>query len=311
MEADMNKKQIVKYLLFVFITAYAIQIPASIFTVKHPDTFGLSVFQVSIMVVMFTPFFGALFAKGNFKGIGFKPKFKGCAYLIPLCFFGPQIIAALGAVLFYLIFPDMFDLSGSYMQSSLNGSGDFIKILESQGISYPVYAAIVILQSVTYAPIINMLLALGEEVGWRGFLYPELNKGMGKVPTWLLGGIIWGAFHFPAMVISGYEYGTEYFGFPIVGMIIFCIFTILLGLIIEIVYDKTKCIWYPALLHGAVNAGNFVILFYNVNDVDKANRLTIFGPGYNGLIGGIPFAVIAIVLAVIVLKKKKANDAVK
>ncbi len=305
----MNKKQIARFLIFVFITAYAIQIPVSIVAVKHPDMTGRTVFQVGMMIVMFTPFFGTLFAKGTFKGIGFKPKFKGCAYLLPLCYFCPQIIAAAGALIFYLIFPDMFDMTGSYMQSSLPAGSDFMKVLESQGINYLTYVAIVTLQAITYAPIINMFLALGEEVGWRGFLYPELNKGMGKVPTWLLGGFIWGAFHFPSMVISGYEYGTDYFGFPVVGMLIFSAFTILLGLIHEIVYDKTKCIWYPALLHGAVNTGNFVMLFYNVNDADKAGRLTVFGPMYNGLIGGIPLAVIAVVLAIIVLKKKKNAEA--
>lgn len=305
----MNKKQVTKYLLFVFITAYVIQIIASIFAVKNPNMTGKTVFQVLMAIVMFTPFFGTLFAKGNFKGIGFKPRFKGCAYLIPLCFFGPAIISALGAALFYIIYPDMFDLTGSYMQSSLPEGYNFLEMLEQKGVNYLTYAVIVIVQSITYAPLINMFVALGEEVGWRGFLYPELNKSMGKVPTWLLGGIIWGAFHFPCMVIAGYEYGTDYFGFPIVGMIIFCVYTILLGLIHEIVYDKTKCIWYPALLHGAVNATTFVLLFYNVNDADKAGKLTIIGPGFNGLLSGIPMAVIAIVLAVIVLKKKKNAEA--
>ena len=81
----MNKKHLVKYLLFVFISAYILEIIASIFAIKNPGGFGKTIFQVMLMAVMFTPFFGALFAKGNLKGIGFMPKFKGVAYLIPLC----------------------------------------------------------------------------------------------------------------------------------------------------------------------------------------------------------------------------------
>ena len=303
----MNKKQVVKYLLFVFITAYILEIIASIFAIKNPGGFGKTIFQVMLMAVMFTPFFGALFAKGNLKGIGFMPKFKGVAYLIPLCWFVPAIVASLGGAIFYIIFPDMFDLTGSYIQSQLPEGVNILDELAKAGINYKMYIVIAIIQSVTYAPLINMLLALGEEVGWRGFLYPELNKSMGKIPTWLLGGFIWGAFHFPIMILAGYEYGTSYFGFPVVGMIVFCIFCIALGLISEIIYDKTKCIWYPSLLHGAVNACSFTALFLNVSDVERLGKLQILGPFFNGVISGIPLLVLAIVFAAIALKKNKAK----
>ena len=29
--------------------------------------------------------------------------------------------------------------------------------------------------SVTYAPFLNGIVALGEEIGWHGFLYPQLK----------------------------------------------------------------------------------------------------------------------------------------
>lgn len=303
----MNKKHLVKYLLFVFISAYILEIIASIFAIKNPGGFGKTIFQVMLMAVMFTPFFGALFAKGNLKGIGFMPKFKGVAYLIPLCWFVPAIVASLGGAIFYIIFPDMFDLTGSYIQSQLPEGVNILDELAKAGINYKMYIVIAIIQSVTYAPLINMLLALGEEVGWRGFLYPELNKSMGKIPTWLLGGFIWGAFHFPIMILAGYEYGTSYFGFPVVGMIVFCIFCIALGLISEIIYDKTKCIWYPSLLHGAVNACSFTALFLNVSDVERLGKLQILGPFFNGVISGIPLLFLAVIFAAIALKKNKAK----
>ena len=307
----MNKKQVAKYLIIVFILAYAIEILASVYAVKNPDVIGKTVFQISAMVLMFTPFFGTLITKGSFKGIGFKPKFKGCAYLLPLCFFGPAIIASLGAALFYIIFPDMFDLTGSYLQSTLPEGMNFLEELEKRGVSYSMYIVIVIFQCITYAPIFNMFLALGEEVGWRGFLYPELEKSFGKIGSWIIGGIIWGAFHFPMMIIAGYEYGTDYPGFPFVGIIVFTVFCISLGIIHEIVYDKSKCIWYPALLHGAVNACTFTLMFYNVNNPERASKLMILGPAFNAAIGGIPALVVAVVLAMVTLSKKKKNAEVQ
>ncbi len=300
----MNKKQVVKFLLFVFITAYSIQIAVSLIALKNP--MGLrNMFSVAgLMVVMFTPFFGTLFAKGNLKGIGFMPKFKKAAFLIPVCMFAPAIISIIGAALFFLVFPDYLDLSGSYLQSSLPEGVNLLDILEQNGLSYGIYVAISFVSSITYAPVINMFLAIGEEVGWRGFLYPELNKSMGKIPTWLLGGLIWGAFHFPVMILAGYEYGTTYWGFPVVGMLVFSLFTVALGLITEVIYDKTKCIWYPSLLHGAVNASNFVMLFFNINK-ENSDKLTILGPCFNGLVAGVPLLLTAVIVGMVSLKKKK------
>ena len=193
------------------------------------------------------------------------------------------------------------------MQSTLPEGYNLIELLEKQGISYMIYAVIVVVQSITYAPIINMFIALGEEVGWRGFLYPELEKSFGKTGSWIIGGAIWGAFHFPMMIIAGYEYGTDYPGFPFVGMIVFAVFCIALGLIHEVVYDKSKCIWYPALLHGATNACTFSLMFYNVNNPERAGRLMILGPAFNGLIGMIPLLIAAVILAVVIMSKKKKN----
>ncbi|MBO4309584.1 MAG: CPBP family intramembrane metalloprotease [Lachnospiraceae bacterium] len=300
----MNKKQVVKFLLFVFITAYSIQIAVSLIALKNPMGLGNMFFGAGLMVVMFTPFFGTLFAKGNLKGIGFKPKFKKAAFLIPVCMFAPAIISIIGAALFFLVFPDYLDLSGSYLQSSLPEGVNLLDILEQNGLSYGIYVAISFVSSITYAPVINMFLAIGEEVGWRGFLYPELNKSMGKIPTWLLGGLIWGAFHFPVMILAGYEYGTTYWGFPVVGMLVFSLFTVALGLISEVIYDKTKCIWYPSLLHGAVNASNFVMLFFNINK-ENSDKMTILGPCFNGLVAGVPLLLTAVIVGMVSLKKKK------
>ena len=304
----MNKKQVIKFLIFVFVSAYAIQIVASILAIKNPGGTRQILFTILLMILMYTPFFGALFAKGNFKGINFIPRFKKVAWLIPLCWFGPAIIASLGGALFFLIFPDMFDLTGSYIASTLPEGLDLEQQLKSMGLSLNLLTFIQIIQAISYAPLINMFLALGEEVGWRGFLYPELNKSMGKVPTWIVGGLIWGAFHFPIIILVGYEYGTEYFGHPYIGLIVFSVFTVALGLLEEVVYDKSKCIWYPSLLHGAVNAGSIAVLFTNVNNVERFGKLQILGPFYNGAIGGIPLLILSIIIAVIVLKKKGAKS---
>ena len=63
--------------------------------------------------------------------------------------------------------------------------------------------------AVTLAPVINMFAALGEEAGWRGYMMPHLKKQLGLLNGRLLGGVIWGVWHWPLMLLVGYEYGTN------------------------------------------------------------------------------------------------------
>jgi membrane protease YdiL (CAAX protease family) len=52
-----------------------------------------------------------------------------------------------------------------------------------------------------------LLAALGEEIGWRGFLQPRLQPRFGIAGTALVIGIIWGLWHLPADWIGMKAYG--------------------------------------------------------------------------------------------------------
>ena len=153
-----------------------------------------------------------------------------------------------------------------------------------------------------------MIFAVGEEAGWRGFLYPELTKGFGKVKSWIIGGLIWSGFHYPALAIGGHDYGFNYFGAPVLGIVVFTIACTALGVLHEIIYDKTKCIWYPALLHGAINAAFTIYnMVLNGEHYDKIEKLTILGPSNLALISGIPLILTAVIMGIMVIKKDAAN----
>ena len=57
--------------------------------------------------------------------------------------------------------------------------------------------------------ILNLSTALGEEIGWRGFLIPELAKQMSFTRLSLLSGIIWTAWHTPLLLFADYNAGTN------------------------------------------------------------------------------------------------------
>ena len=302
----MNKKKVILYTTITLIAAWIIQSIVSIYYMQHQTMTGKSVFQVGLSAMMFVPAIVAIIVNKGFKGFGWKPKFKGCGWLIPVCMFVPGIMAIAGAALFFLVFPRFLDFGGSYLIAQGEQLGvDYNAMLAQKGMTMKTYNIISILGAFLYAPLINMFVALGEELGWRGFLYPELNKKFSRPVTWIIGGTIWAAFHFPAMVIAGYEYGFDYPGFPFVGWIVFTVSCIVMGTFEEMVYNKTKCIWYPALLHGAVNATSFILMFLNANEPD-VNKYMILGPAFNGVISMIPMVILAVILGVSVIRKDKA-----
>ncbi len=57
------------------------------------------------------------------------------------------------------------------------------------------------------AAIWPIMAALGEEFGWRGFLFPRLLSRYGLVGAALIVGIVWGVWHLPADYIGLKGYG--------------------------------------------------------------------------------------------------------
>lgn len=222
------------------------------------------------------------------RKLGWKPYIKKNIRWILVAWFGPAVLGVTGAALYFLIFPDARDTSFSYVSSVLGTEG--LSQLASKGISLQLYAVISTVSAIVYAPFVNMLLAVGEEAGWRGTMYPILKEHLGTTKGRLVGGLIWGVWHWPIMFLAGYEYGTSYWGAPITGPLLFCVITSAMGILFDFLYEKTNCIWVPALCHGAINAfAGVLILFMNPAYADKL----LLGPLMIGVIGGLPLILVA------------------
>ena len=287
-----DKKKFTLYLIWSFSIAWVFQVVASIFALQGNQLAFSGILSVS----MFAPLLATILAKIPLKGMGWKPNLKGNIKYILMAWFGPVVFSVLGGVLYYIIFPDRLDLTGMYMKASY---GEIVMSqLEAQGITLPLLIVVSAIQAATYAPWINMFFALGEEAGWRGAMQPMLKEKLGKTKGLIVGGVIWGAWHWPVMVLAGYEYGLNYWGAPVLGMVLFCLVTVVMGTLFDALYEKTKCIWVPALAHGAVNAVcSLPILVLNP---DYADQLTL-GPLPIGIISVFP----ALVLTAWMLFKKE------
>lgn len=289
-------KKLVKFLILAFVIAWIMQGIASVLFAK-----GITIgYSLVLAVSMFAPLLAALISGYKLKGMGWKPHLKGKIKYLFIAWFVPAILGAVGAALYFVLFPNAYDSSYSYIYTQIGDAG--VAQLEAQGLTVPLYVVIGCVSAVAYAPWINMFTAVGEEAGWRGVLYPELKERFGRSYGRIIGGAIWGAWHWPIMLLTGYEYGKEYWGAPVTGMLLFCIICIAMGIIFDALYEKTACIWIPALAHGAINAFASTPLLFTKPEC--ANNLLV-GPLMIGIVSGLPMIIVAVVITVRTLKSEK------
>ena len=287
--ATFNKKGTIKYLVWTFLIAWVMQ---AVTAVLYRNGIAI-VGQLLIGIMMFVPLLGVLLSGQSLSGMGWKPRLKGKIKSLLAAWFLPALLTAIGAALYFVVFPGHFDMSGDAFAAA--AGAEALDQMQSQGLTYPMYVLSSVIGCLTYAPFINMLLAVGEEAGWRGFLYPQLKAKFGKRQGWLIGGVIWGMWHWPLIWLIGYEYGTDYAGFPIVGMLIFCIFTTAVGVLCDWLYEKTNCIWIPSIFHGAINAAGTVPV---VICIANTGSVILLGPAPIGVLAGLPFIICSMILFV-------------
>lgn len=106
-----------------------------------------------------------------------------------------------------------------------------------------------ILLSGTFGLIGSMASALGEEIGWRGFLVPELFKTTNYTATSLISGIVWACWHYPILIWGGYNNGTPTW----YGLMCFTVMVVSLSFIFAWMRLKTGSLWVAVLLHASHN----------------------------------------------------------
>lgn len=149
----------------------------------------------------------------------------------------------------------------------------------------------------------------GEEFGWRAYLYPKLEKLLNNAPlAGILGGIVWGLWHMP-LTNSGYNFGTEYWGFPWMGNVIMCIDCISMGMVMMWFTRKTKSIYPACIIHAVSNNGGSMLMGVIASGI-KGSETMQLGVKEHLLIQ-IPDAAIAIFCAVLMIieaKKSKQTE---
>ena len=182
----------------------------------------------------------------NLKGLGWKPgpaKWLGLAYLLPILY---------GAVVYgftWLIGQGGFTTDAIAGVASELGMADASRV-QMVVVYTLLLGTIVFLKS-------GLPGAFGEELGWRGFLFPELQRMTSFTTASLIGGIVWALYHLPLILFSDYH-STAPRAFAVV---MFFISAIALTFVHNWFRARSGSVWPAVFLHASHN-----IFFNNVFD---------------------------------------------
>ncbi len=142
------------------------------------------------------------------------------------------------------------------------------------GMPVPMLLLVTGIQTIVVGSLLGLVVAFGEEYGWRGFLQGQLVR-LGKKRGILILGIIWGAWHYP-MIWMGYDYPGQ----PVAGTLLMTLLCVLLAYVLGYAMLKTGAIWLAAFMHGVIDqTGAYVSALINT----PTDPLFSFGIGLPGL----------------------------
>lgn len=107
--------------------------------------------------------------------------------------------------------------------------------------------------------------ALGEEIGWRGFLTPQLMKLNSYTATSLWMGVVWSLYHYPLMIFANYNNGAPaWYSLTCFTVMIFAICFVFTWFRM-----RSGSLWTAVLLHASHNL--FVQMVFTPLTVDTGD----------------------------------------
>jgi membrane protease YdiL (CAAX protease family) len=129
-------------------------------------------------------------------------------------------------------------------------------------------------------------LALGEDIGWRGLLVTRLAQVSGPRTVVVVGGVVWGMFHWPLMIWLGGvpEHTATWFG-----VASFTLGTTALGALLANMQLRWG-LWPGVVLHAVSNA----TLYHVLAPLTQEKALSGYLAGEVGLVGGLVTTAVAL-----------------
>lgn len=192
-------------------------------------------------VLMWMPataaFFTCALLKIDVASLGWKwrpARYELLAYVLPILYATPVYVACWIFVRNSLGYSEFASASAqSFGVSRSPALGTFLAIA--------VFASFGIVRS--------LASALGEEIGWRGFLLPRLTGRFGFTVGCLISGCIWAVWHYPALLLADYNSGTP----KPYALACFTAMVIAMAFVMGWIRLKSRSLWPCAMLHASHN----------------------------------------------------------
>lgn len=300
-EKKKTTKRILIYLGITFLLTYGLEIGVIrplIYSVNpNSAMLGQTLISVAMLIPAFSVLLTRLFTQEGFHNCHILPGkgvFKKTIQYYLMAWFGMGILIVFGAVVYFLIFPDNFDPTLSVLALTF----------QSAGAELPQSALLATLVSqlamaLLLGPSLNCVFCFGEEWGWRGYLLPKMQEKMSILPVVLISGVIWGLWHAP-LTVMGHNYGIDYAGYPVTGILAMCGFCIVIGSIFSYLSIKANSILPAVIAHGSINAFSAAASYFT-----KDGGNPFIGPVNTGIIGGCGFILAAVIVTIVLMKDEK------
>lgn len=247
-------KKIIAYIILTFLLS-----SIGYYLIIHSKDLGINPFIIMFFLMWCPALSGiitSLIYKKNLSGFGWiigQPRWLGLAYLLPI---------------FYASF--------AYGVIWLFGFGGI-----NPDYKFNAFKLIIL------GTIFNVAFAAGEEIGWRGFMVPQLYKLTNFTATCFITGIVWSIWHFP-LIISGVYLAKM----PLGAQLLFLVITVTaMTFTISWFRLKSGSVWPAVLLHASHNL--YIQRFFDPLTTETSS-LSKYVIGESGIIAVIIFIVLAI-----------------
>jgi uncharacterized protein len=310
MNTKQNSKRILVFLTFAFGVPWgaALVISLSSVMVKNPAQAGALANYIFISTPWLANIATRLVTREGWGNLWLRSNFKhGWRFYLSVWLL-PFLATVVGGAVFFLCFPQSFDPNLSVVRMMVENS--------------PTAAAVnpwAILLSTTLSMLfisvpINAVLSMGEEFGWRAYLLPKLMErfaGAGPANTErtsvstgdlthaggyntaglrkavLLTGMIHGVWHWPLILMTA----SLVPGVTFLSPLVYLVFTCALSILLSWGTLRSGSVWPASIGHGSANAASALPGY-----LLKGSAIPLIGPDVTGLIGGIGYTILALML---------------
>ena len=220
-----------------------------------------------VLILMWSPGLAALvtqfIATRSLRGLGWRlgsVRWVGIAYILPVLYTLPV-----------------------YASTWLTGIGTFSnpRLFASIAEKYSspnlaTTVVIILLLELTVGMAENLISGLGEEIGWRGLLVPELAKVTSFTITALISGIIWATWHMPGIFLADLSGETPH----LYAAAMFATLMLAISFPFAWLTLKSGSLWPAVVLHASHNLFIYPIFERLTSDTELTPYITgEFGVG--------------------------------